>query len=355
MRAETVEIDVALIGTYDDWVLGAGTSKVDAVQSPDDGDTSYIENATGGTRQSYSLSSHNIPEGSVINSVTVRGWARKTVNPGVNIRFGLVLGANESGWTVDHGTLATSYGEFTAELSRPGGGSWSLADIDTLEIGVTISAARDTRVSTLTAIVDYTPPDPAFTQKQFRIFENVADVDPVTPWTNGENEVALHIPQDEPVRMRINIEVLDADLATSTQSFKLQFAEKTETSCLTVASGNFSDVGKIASSTIWRGYNNTGINDGDSIGTLLLSSSTVRQSYEEENPTEPNIRTISQGGLGEWDFVVQNNGAKSDAVYCFRIITEGGEEISYERMAELRVVRGFVQLKYRWRNDDGGE
>ena len=120
--------------------------------------------------------------------------------------------------------------------------------------------------------------------------------------------------------------------------------------------GNFADVGQIASSTIWRGHNNSSVSDGATTTTPLLSNSDKDETYEEENLSQANVYAIAVGERGEWDWVVQNNGATTSATYCFRMVKSDGDVLdSYVRMPEMTVVRGLVQLRYRWRNDDGGE
>ena len=76
----------------------------------------------------------------------------------------------------------------------------------------------------------------------------------------------------------------------------------------------------------------------------------------KENSSLANVYAIEEGDRGEWDWVVQNNGATTSATYCFRMVKSDGDVLdSYVRMPEMTVVRGLVQLRYRWRNDDGGE
>ena len=89
---------------------------------------------------------------------------------------------------------------------------------------------------------------------------------------------------------------------------------------------------------------------------LLLSNSNVAGSYEEQNPSVVNPNEVGVGERLEWDFVAQNNNAQSDEVYCFRLTEVGGEVFfGYESYAEVKVIRGLVQVRYRWRNDDGTE
>lgn len=66
------------------------------------------------------------------------------------------------------------------------------------------------------------------------------------------------------------------------------------------------------------------VSDGMPIPSTLLSVSDVVQTYEQENDTLANYSAIEVGDDGEWDFVVQNNGASAGTNYCFRLVTDSG-------------------------------
>ena len=194
------------------------------------------------------------------------------------------------------------------------------------------------------------------TQSDFRIYENIDAVQPTTALAL-QNASTTDIAQDQVIRLRMNVLVASSTLATSSQAFKLQYADKgVSTDCTDVAGGNFADIGQIASSTIWRGYNNASVADGATTTTPLLSNSDKNETYEESNPSKINTYAVAIGERGEWDWVVQNNGATTSATYCFRMVMDDGTELNtYVRMPEVTTIRGLVQLRYRWRNDDGGE
>ena len=194
------------------------------------------------------------------------------------------------------------------------------------------------------------------TQSDFRIYENIDAVQPTTALAL-QNASTTNIAQDQIIRFRINILVASSTLATSSQAFKLQYADKgVATDCTDVAGGNFADLGQTASSTIWRGYNNASVADGATTTTPILSNSDKNETYEESNPSSANVYAIAVGERGEWDWVIQNNGATTSATYCFRMVKDDGTELStYTRMPEVTIIRGLVQMRYRWRNDDGGE
>ncbi|MCH7997607.1 MAG: hypothetical protein IIB11_07530 [Chloroflexi bacterium] len=109
----------------------------------------------------------------------------------------------------------------------------------------------------------------------------------------------------------MNVEVTGVALPLDALAFKLQYSTNT--------SGPWTDVGNINSSSLWRGFNNSSPTDGDPI-SLRLASSDVGESYEEANPSRVNRNAIAVGSRGEWDWVVQNNGALGDTTYFFRMV-----------------------------------
>lgn len=76
--------------------------------------------------------------------------------------------------------------------------------------------------------------------------------------------------------------------------------------------------------------------DGNTVPSLLLSNSDERMSYEEENDSVENPTGIAIGDEGEWDWVIQNNGAPSGTNYCFRMINSDNTPLSsYTRYPTL--------------------
>src|SRR5207249_4522828 len=124
--------------------------------------------------------------------------------------------------------------------------------------------------------------------------------------------IATSVANGTAIRLRVNIGVATATLTTSTQSFKFQFATSTATS-----SSAWTDVGSTSSATIWKGYDNPSVSDGATITAFLLSSSTAKETYEENPPTATNTTAIAVNGFGEWDRTVQDNGATASTTYYF--------------------------------------
>ena len=162
----TATIEVAAITAPDQWTLGAGSGKVAAVNSPDNDDASYIRSPTVLNKyEQYALAANTIPSGSTINAVQVISRVKGEAGGAKFYSYVSLSGVtNQSG---SH--LPTSYTTYSDTLSRPGGGTWSKADIDILEIGVREgTTTQKSRCTSLRVVVDYTPP--ANTGDFFKLF-----------------------------------------------------------------------------------------------------------------------------------------------------------------------------------------
>jgi phage baseplate assembly protein W len=159
MATETLQ--VSTVSAPNDWALGAGVSKVAAVQLPDDDDSSYIEQDFGdGLKQQYTLSDTSaVGASDTINSVTIRARV-KTLVGGVN---NIIIGGYLSGSVSESSVLSTTgtWSDHSYQmLSKPGGGAWAKADVDVLEVFTKLYDPFDgenwVRVTTLYVVVDYT-------------------------------------------------------------------------------------------------------------------------------------------------------------------------------------------------------
>ena len=72
------------------------------------------------------------------------------------------------------------------------------------------------------------------------------------------------------------------------------------------------------------GTSTTDIVTGSTLPSLLLASSTIKETYEEYNPSASIPNGIPAGGYGEWDWVAQNNNASSGVTYYFRMVQSSG-------------------------------
>jgi hypothetical protein len=195
--------------------------------------------------------------------------------------------------------------------------------------------------------------DPVLTQQEYRVYNNVDALQPSIALA-AQNQPVDFVSVGQVLRIRMNIKVSENELLASSKIFKLQYVQKSELSCANESSGSFIDVGTVDSGVIWRGYDNPAVTSGVEVSALLLSGSSVAQSYEELNVPSVLLNTIPENGAGEWDFVVQNNGAPPETTYCFRLIENNGTALnSYQSFPEITTIRGLTQLRYRWRNDDG--
>lgn len=123
-------------GSYNNWTLGAGSTKTNAVRPPDDDDTSYVTTTDENSLDSYTV--NDKPGGLVsVNGVNAIVRAKRdNADPaagGCNMfsAFGASVGGS-TGFTT-----TTSYTTFTTtSIGRPGGGSWTVADIADSTLGI---------------------------------------------------------------------------------------------------------------------------------------------------------------------------------------------------------------------------
>jgi len=172
---------------------------------------------------------------------------------------------------------------------------------------------------------------PIYDQTAFRWYVNNNATLPTDPWPVGAVDLLENEPIDvsqipvsngEVIRLRMGLTVSNS--TTTGESFKLQFGT---TTALCTAVSTWSNVGQLASSTAWIGYNNATPVDGATLSSSVLSATDVLESYEELNPTVtlPNVLGIGQDG--EWDFVLQQNNAEAGTNYCFRMVESDGTEL----------------------------
>ncbi len=141
-------------------VIGAATHW-EAVQT-NDSDTSYVST----TSTTYLLdtyttnaSSLNLPSGSVINAVAVITIRRSTTANNALLKPVLRLGGIETVGSEVTSTPSTSYITDNQTLVRPGGGSWSLSDLASLQIGAYLAdTGAEGRLTQVYAQVLYSPP-----------------------------------------------------------------------------------------------------------------------------------------------------------------------------------------------------
>lgn len=167
-------------------------------------------------------------------------------------------------------------------------------------------------------------PPPSYSQSQWRWY-NVNDSIQPGGALAGQNYPISNINIGEPLRLRLNAIVSVKDMATSTQSFKLQYSKADD--CAS-ATNTWASVGQVGGTEPWIGYNNATPLDGDLLASVLLSSSTVIETYEEANDSFSNPNAVPVGTAAEWDWSIYDNGASSTSRYCFRMALSDGSALT---------------------------
>ncbi len=198
-------------------------------------------------------------------------------------------------------------------------------------------------------------------QNAYRFYMNEAALQPTDPWPPGPTNLGENTPitaSDQPpgtggmVRIRMTVQVSGSDLAAG-QTFKLQWGQGS--TCSTI--GTWSDVDTTGGAGIWRGYDNANVTDGQTVSALLLTASDVAETYEEQNSSASTPNGINVSQDGEWDWVVQNNGATGGASYCFRMVKGDNTALdSYLDYPKL-IVPAYnpAGQRWRWYRDTGSE
>ncbi len=197
-----------------------------------------------------------------------------------------------------------------------------------------------TALDTYTNYPQITTSAASLAQQDYRWYDNNDAIQPTTPQA-AENTAASGVANTAVQRLRINVTASNAPLATG-ETFKLQYSTST--------GGPWTDVGGIGSGEIWRGSDNPTPADGATLSSALLSASDVVETYEEANNSAGTPNTIGVGQEGEWDWVVQNNGAVATTTYYFRMVKSGGTALSgYTNYPELSTAGAtLTQKDYRW-------
>ncbi|MDA8596759.1 DUF2341 domain-containing protein [Candidatus Pacebacteria bacterium] len=176
--------------------------------------------------------------------------------------------------------------------------------------------------------------DAEYNQLSFAWYENVNAQTPTDLWSLGDDgDIAEgeaitgqgSINANDVFRLRMNLEANVATGTASSTAFALQYAEA-ET-CTTAT--NWQDIGTVGSTTAaFSGYNNTAIDDGATLSTVLLGSSTVLATYEEASLSEFIPNDIGIGEVAEWDWVLTNSNAETNTNYCFRMVRATGDPLA---------------------------
>ncbi len=215
-----------------------------------------------------------------------------------------------------------------------------------------------------TEILEWPVADMSLRQNYYRFYVDNNSVLPTDPWPLGATNLGENTSitaNDEPLamgerlRIRMSMQVANANLPAGFQDFKLQYGLRSST-CSAIAVDDWYDLGDSSSSTPWRGYSATGTTDGVDLSTnpptggdLLLSVSDRAGSLVEDNPSPANPFTVLEGENVEYDWFVEHNGANAKTTYCFRMIKNDGDTLDvYNNYPQIRTA-GFTPTIKNWR------
>lgn len=204
-----------------------------------------------------------------------------------------------------------------------------------------------------TEVIEWPVANLSLRQNFYRFFEDNNEKTPSTAWPSdsgfiGENTSITY--SDNPltvgdkIRLRINIKANNANLNTNLQAFTLQYAERV-TTCSAIPSALWAEVGEIGdSNALWRGFAPTLTTNNEilstnppQLGDLLLSNSDKAGLLLHQNPTAKNPYTVYEGENVEYDWSLENNLAKDNTVYCFRMVKDDGSRLEvYDYYPQIR-------------------
>lgn len=252
--------------------------------------------------------------------------------------YGTTGGAN-SHTHADVTGLSSSAPSATVATARAGAGGAS--DVHTHPVSVT-GISTDSHLPPYLTVVfgKRQGTDPVYAQTSSLWYTNTNAQTPTDPWPSGGIDLTERVPitststpvkDGDVVRLRVNVGVTNAT-STAGSTFKLQYAAADTCSAAT----GWAYVGDTSSTTIWRGYNNTSVNDHVTISSNLLASSSVSETYEENGYATGTPNQITISNYGEWDFVLQHNGAAAGTNYCFRMVEgDGSVFLTYNHYPRL--------------------
>lgn len=125
-------------GTYEEWTLSAGSDAFDLVDDAAnaiDGDTTHISSGTLDQRATFVTSNSSAPTGGSVVAVVITCYCKKT-DGGSNLVAGMarLSGTDSVGTNFDvPGTYAFRQSYM---YEKPGGGAWTVADVNDAELGV---------------------------------------------------------------------------------------------------------------------------------------------------------------------------------------------------------------------------
>ncbi len=212
-------------------------------------------------------------------------------------------------------------------------------------------------------------------QNAYRWYADNDQLTPTDPWSANRSDFSQDIEETsvissaslppattEKLRLRVNFNVGLIKLVAGESHYKFQFAQKTNT-CSTTPAENWTSLGNIGTSAIWRGVNGAPVagtalsSDPPTAGDLKLNVSDRAGTYEEENPSALNPYEAAEGEDVEYDWFIQDNGALAETNYCFRMVNIDDEPFfGYTAYPEL-ITSGYRarSQNWRWFTDENNE
>ena len=274
------------------------------------------------------------------------GWIDISSNPGDAfsgkfLKASTVYGATGGGEQHTHNDINNVLTNVTGTTATGRAGSAGSDSTHQHAVNFTDFSTEDNLPPYITAVFGKRQgTDPVYDQTSSRWYVNENTEPPTDPWPTGVTDLNEREPitatstplkDGDEIRLRINVGVTNAT-SSAGATFKLQFAAADTCG----GASNWADVGNTSSSSVWRGYNNSGVSDHATISSQLLASTTVSETYEENGYATSTPNDIYVDDYGEWDFVLQQNGAQAGTNYCFRMIEEDGTSfLSYSHYPQL--------------------
>lgn len=142
--------------TPDDWTLQAGGSKVAAVNTPDDGNSSYIRSPVSSGNEQWFTATPDMPDGSTITEIAVRVRAARGGVSNADFTTGYQFtpqgGGSQSGTSTAY-TAVGAYADYTYTHS-----GLSVVWGSDLKVWIRNTQALSVSATTLEITFTYTPP-----------------------------------------------------------------------------------------------------------------------------------------------------------------------------------------------------
>lgn len=187
---------------------------------------------------------------------------------------------------------------------------------------------------------------PVYEQLSYGWYDASTDLTPTSTWSGGgetlDEATAITgggaVDNGDVLRLRMSAVVTNATATAGVEAYTLQYAAGLSGQCNAATAWN--DVGQIGSTTaVFTGYNDPLLQDGTTLPSTLLASSTVAATYEERNFSDFIPTDIGVDEIGEWDWVIEANDVAVNTNYCFRMIrAEGQTFATYTLYPELETV-----------------